>query len=79
MVAAIIGIALGQVIRLTWELTGRGGGLLTVGMVISSISAFMLLIGLFYLVVNAWWIRRSLRRPPPSLDQILGPVEPKGR
>ncbi len=78
MVAAIVGIALGQVIRLTSELTGRGGGLLTVGTVITSISAFMLLIGLFYLVVNAWWIRRSLRRPPPSLDQILGPVEPNG-
>ncbi len=76
--AAIVGIALGQVIQLTSELIGRGGGLLTVGTVITSISAFMLLIGLFYLVVNAWWIRRSLRRPPPSLDQILGPVEPNG-
>ena len=33
--------------------------------------SLMLLIGLAYLVMNAWWIRRSLRRSPPSLAAIL--------
>ena len=39
-------------------------------------SHFMVLIGLAYLVVNAWWIRRSLRKPPPHLDQVLAPNLP---
>lgn len=39
-------------------------------------SHFMVLIGLGYLVVNAWWIRRSLRRPPPAMDQVLAPNLP---
>lgn len=39
-------------------------------------SHFMVLIGLTYLVMNAWWIRRSLRKPPPPLDQVLAPNLP---
>jgi hypothetical protein len=39
-------------------------------------SHFMVLIGLAYLVMNAWWIRRSLRKPPPPLDQVLAPNLP---
>jgi len=45
----------------------------TIGQIVLWISNFMVLIGLAYLVVNAWWIRRSLHRPPPPLDQILAP------
>ncbi len=33
--------------------------------------SLMLAIGLAYLVMNAWWIRRSLHRAPPSLAAIL--------
>lgn len=35
------------------------------------VSNFMIVIGLAYMVLNAWWIRRALRRPPPPLDQVL--------
>ncbi len=34
---------------------------------------FMVVIGLAYLVGNAIWIRRALRRPPPPIDQVLVP------
>ena len=40
------------------------------------VSNFMVLIGLMYLVKNAWWIRTSLRRPPPPLDVVLAPSLP---
>lgn len=39
-------------------------------------SHLMVLIGLAYLVMNAWWIRSSLRKPPPALDQVLAPKLP---
>ncbi len=72
MIAATIGMAAGQVIRLL-----AGGmdldALATLGAVATSICTLMMVIGLGYLVVNAWWIRRSLRCPPPRLDEILGP------
>jgi hypothetical protein len=74
MVAAVIAAAAGQLTRLIAGSTTGGVEAVTIGTVITSISTLMLLIGLAYLVVNAWWIRRSLRRPPPRLDQILRPV-----
>lgn len=36
-------------------------------------SLFMVAVGLTYLFVNTWWIRRSLVRPAPPLDQVLMP------
>ena len=36
-------------------------------------STLMVVIGLGYLVLNAWWIRRTLCRPPPPLDELLMP------
>jgi hypothetical protein len=67
MVAAIVGAALGQGLRLF-----GGTDLQTLGIALSAICTLMLLIGLVYLVVNVWWIRRSLHCPPPRLDEILG-------
>lgn len=32
---------------------------------------FMVVVGLGYLVVNAWWIRQALRKPPPPLSRVL--------
>ena len=69
MVAAIIGVTVGEVIRV---ISGSAGQAI-IGAVVASMSTLMLLIGLLYLVVNAWWIRRSLRRPPPGFDEVLGP------
>lgn len=47
-----------------------------IGMVLLWASHFMVVIGLVYMVMNAWWIRRSLRRPPPPMDQVLAPQLP---
>ncbi len=44
------------------------------GLFFGAISTLMVVIGLFYLVVNAWWIRRSLRCPPPRLDELIGSI-----
>lgn len=41
--------------------------------VVTWMSVLMLLIGLGYLVVNGWWIRKSLCKPPPKLRTILSP------
>ena len=71
MVAATIGVAASGLIR-HLGLSQSWGGLATLGAVIGLISTLMLVIGLTYLVVNAWWIRRALRRPPPELSEILG-------
>ena len=43
------------------------------GRVISRVSDLMLLVGLIYRAVNARWIRRSLRAPGPSLEEVLPP------
>lgn len=51
-------------------------GVQTVGQVVAAASMFMVLIGLAYVVGNAWAIRRALRRPPPALDQVLLPHMP---
>jgi hypothetical protein len=73
MVAAIFGTAAGHAIHLVAATAGGLRYLETLGTVIVIISTLMLVIGLLYLVVNAWWIHRSLRCPPPSLGEILRP------
>ena len=35
-------------------------------------SAMLLVVGLCYRLVNAHWILRSVRRPPPRVDDLLG-------
>ncbi len=75
MIAAIIGTAAGQLLRLLALWTGVEV-LATLGIVVNSICTLMVVIGLAYLVVNTWWIRRSLRCPPPRLQEVLGPQTP---
>jgi len=53
--------------RLAAEVVGGIGTLLVWA------SMLMLVIGLAYLVMNAWWIRTALRRGPSSIDQVLLP------
>jgi len=72
MIAATIGMAAGQVLRLVAEAMELEW-LSMLGVLATSICTLMVVIGLGYLVVNAWWIRRSLRSPPPRLEEILGP------
>ena len=72
MIGALAGVVLGELMGMGSAMSSRaGGGLATMGMVVTWISTLMLLIGLAYLVVNGWWIRRALCRPPPALDEIL--------
>ena len=67
-----LGVVLGELMGMGSAMSSRAwGGLATMGMVVTWISTLMLLIGLAYLVVNGWWIRRALCRPPPVLDEIL--------
>jgi hypothetical protein len=51
-------------------------GVRTMGRAVQAMSMFMLLIGLAYLVVNAWAIRGAIRKPPPALDEVLLPRMP---
>ncbi len=71
MVAATIGAACGHGLLLLASPTGFET-LAALGTVVTSISALMVMIGLFYLVANAWWIRKALRCPPPSLEEVIG-------
>lgn len=67
MIAAVLFLAAGRAL----ELAALDWRAQVIGTTVSSIGALMLLIGLAYLAVNTWWIRRSLRRPPPRLEEIL--------
>ena len=90
MVGALAGVAIGgllrvlghaladerQVITLGRQVIGVRRVLVTAGTVVATISVLMLVIGLAYLTVNVWWIRRALRRPSPRLGEILGTERP---
>ncbi len=72
MIGALGGVVLGELMGLLAAGIGSTASwLATLGLVMRWISTLMLLIGLAYLVVNGWWIRRALCRPPPSLAEIL--------
>jgi hypothetical protein len=75
LIAGIGGVAVGEGLRLVALHTGRWDELLTVGSILAAISLLMVFIGLGYLSVNVWWIRRSLLRPPPRLRDLLVPVD----
>jgi hypothetical protein len=73
IVAGMIAALVRHLTYYTWVTGELRGGLRTLGTVVLWISTFMVLVGLAYLVVNAWWIRQSLCRPAPPLDQVLMP------
>jgi hypothetical protein len=81
LIAAAMGIALGSGMRILGEqsgwLGGWAGGISTIGTIIAAACLVMLAIGQTYLLVNAWWVRQSLRHPPPKLEELLAP--PRGR
>ena len=45
---------------------------------VSLASAMLLFVGLCYRMANAFWILRSVRTPPPRLDDVLGGVGDDG-
>ena len=78
LIGALVGVVLGELMGLPAAVAGFSGSrLATVGTSVTRISTLMLLIGLAYLVVNGWWIRRALCRPPPALAEILDRPEHK--
>lgn len=82
MTAAVSGFGLGALMRVLGPIEPLPDWLSVFGAVIVWICGFMILIGQAYLVVNAWWIRRALHRPPPRLDDLLalpGEKGPAGR
>lgn len=39
---------------------------------VAGASAMLLFVGLCYRLVNAFWVLRSVRRPPPRVDDVIG-------
>jgi hypothetical protein len=80
IILAIGGAVLGRLIAylavFEWFPASWRVSVQTLGSVILSASMFMVLIGLAYLVMNAWWIRQALRSPPPAIDEVLLPRMP---
>ncbi|MCP3905151.1 MAG: hypothetical protein GY715_16115 [Planctomycetes bacterium] len=74
LIAAVIGIGAGEVLAM-FGLTWHHEGLRAIGIAVIWISALMLVVGEAYLMLNAWWIRRSLRRPPPTYEELLTPPD----
>jgi hypothetical protein len=75
MIAAVVGSALGVAARamaphVDAPLLESGGTVLL------RVSVLMIVIGLAYMVLNAWWIRTAIRRPAPSIEQLLAPALP---
>ncbi|MAY75834.1 MAG: hypothetical protein CMJ31_14170 [Phycisphaerae bacterium] len=76
-VLAAVGVAvLGDAIGIGGHTMFRGSvadGAVTVGMVLSSVGAFLLLAGLFGLTVDVWRVGRAILRPPPGLVEVFSP------
>ena len=70
MIAAVVVAVVGQVIGILAASSGRHSLAQWAGFATWA-AMIMLLIGLSYLLANAWWIRRSLRQPPPTLAELL--------
>lgn len=78
MTAAVAGFGLGALMRVLGPMDMVPAWMSVFGAVIVWICGFMILIGQAYLVMNAWWIRRALHRPPPRLDDLLALPSDKG-
>lgn len=74
MMVSSLGVAVGSICRYLSTVDNLPDLLDELGVIIVGVSVLMLNIGLAYLLVNAWWIRRVLRRPPPRLRDLLQPV-----
>jgi hypothetical protein len=71
MIAAFVFNGLGTLMLLIAEAWMRDSGIEAIATLVVRVSQVMLLIGAGYLVLNAIWIRRALRRPPPPLESLL--------
>lgn len=76
VLGAMVGVLIIHLTRFEWFPGSWRYGMQMVGRVLAGASLFMILIGMAYLVANAWSIRAALRRPPPAIDQVLMPRMP---
>lgn len=76
MVLALAGVASSDAIHLMHEAGMLGENAVLVGAIVQWVCSFLLMLGLVYLVGNAWIIRQSIARPPRSLDELLMPDVP---
>ena len=77
MIAAIGAAAVGRLIRHFADAGMLPTAAITMGNMIIWISTGLALVGMVYLVINAWWIRRALRQPPSTIDELLVPGSPE--
>lgn len=75
MIGATLAAIAGVLVRCGAERLGSFPRIETMAMVTTWMSVLMLLIGLLYLVVNGWWIRKALCKPPPKISMILSSRE----
>jgi hypothetical protein len=71
MLAATLGVATGSLVRILAAQIGVLAPAATIGTIIVWVAMLMLVIGQTYLLVNVWWIRQSLRHPPPRLEDLV--------
>jgi hypothetical protein len=70
MVVAILAGTIGAILSILARHDILPAPIGATGSVVKWVCVFMLLIGLMYLVMNAWWIRREIRAPRPGLDDV---------
>lgn len=73
MIGAMFAAIAGQLVQMVVTQLGSFPRIEAMATVITYMSVLMLVIGLGYLVVNGWWIRKALCKPPPKLRTILCP------
>jgi len=71
MIGAMFGAIAGELARIIVVQLGSFPTIEAMAIVVTYMSVLMLLIGLGYLVVNGWWIRKALCKPPPRISMIL--------
>jgi hypothetical protein len=75
MIAAVAGAAIGVAARGLVRLVDGPAWIASSGTVLLWVSTLMAVIGLLYMLLNAWWIRAALCSPAPLLRDLLSPAE----
>lgn len=70
LIAALAAASCGRLL-----MVARAESLQVVGRIVLFVALAMVVLGLGYLVRNAWWIRQALVAPPPGVAELLRPIE----
>ena len=71
MLGAVAGVMVGLILRMLGSTIDTLNSLTGLGEVLIAVSLLMLVVGQVYLLINAWWIRAAIRRPPPPLSELI--------